>query len=134
MSTVELTSCKRLWILFVLLLVPPCFAQQHAPSPEQCKADQSVWGSSHARTEYEDAERRHIEDGTPNRTDIALAGIPELLQRMKEMYECSDVVAMEPYHETGNFYHGVIADRYFGFISRHGLIRQMMKEDAAGKR
>jgi hypothetical protein len=53
---------------------------------------------------------------------------------MDEMYQCSDVIAMEPYHSTGNFYHSVIADGYFGFLTRHGLVRQMMKEDAEGKR
>jgi hypothetical protein len=53
---------------------------------------------------------------------------------MGEMYQCSDVVAMEPYHLTGNFHHSVIADRYFGFLARHGLVGQMMKEDAEGKR
>jgi len=53
---------------------------------------------------------------------------------MNEMYQCSDVVAMEPYHSTGNFYYSVISDRYSSFLMRHGLMGQMIKEDAAGKR
>jgi hypothetical protein len=110
------------------------FSQDHAPTAELCKADQAVWGSDYAETQYNEAETRHIEDGTPNRTDIARLTIPQLKQRMKEMYQCEEVIATEPYHQTGNFYFNVIGDRHLGFLVRHGLMSQMMKEDAAGKR
>ena len=110
------------------------FSQDHAPTADQCKADQAVWGSGYTQTQYNEAQTRHIEDGTPNRTDIARLTIPQLKQRMNEMYQCEDVVATEPYHQTGNFYYGVIGDRHLGFLMRHGLMNQMMKEDAAGKR
>lgn len=122
------------WATAVVLFAFPCFSQDHASTAEQCKADQAVWGSDHAQAEYNEAEMRHLQDRVPNRTDIALLTIPQLKQRMNEMYECADVVAMEPYHQTGNFYSSVIADRYFGFLKRHGLIDQVMREDAAGRR
>jgi hypothetical protein len=125
---------RSLLVLAAILFVPPCLSQEHAPTAEQCRADQALWGSDYAETKYHEAETRHVQDGTPNRTDIALLSIPQLRQRMEEMYQCSDVVAMEPYHLTGNFYYDVIADRYSSFLRRHGLVRQMMKEDADGKR
>lgn len=127
-------TTRHLWILVAILFASPSFPQEHAPTAEQCRADQALWGSDYAETKYREAETRHVQDGTPNGTDIALLSIPQLRQRMDEMYQCSDVVAMEPYHLTGNFYYDVIADRYSSFLRRHGLVRQMMKEDAEGKR
>ena len=118
----------------VILFALPSVPQDHAPTAEQCKADQAVWGSDYAQTQYNETETRHIQDGAPNRTYIARLTIPRLEKRMSEMYQCEEVVATEPYHETGNFYHGVIGDRHLGFLVRHGLMSQMMKEDAAGKR
>lgn len=123
-----------LWAGALILLASRALSQDHAPTADQCKADQAVWGSVHGETEYLDAETKHIQDGSPNRTDIALLTIPQLKQRMREMFQCVDVVAMEPYHETGDFYHDVMADRYSGFVRRHGLTEQLMREDAAGKR
>jgi hypothetical protein len=122
------------WTLAVILFALPAFSQDHAPTTEQCKADQAVWGSPYAETQYNEAETRHIQDGTPNRTDIALLTIPQLKKRMHEMYQCMEVVATEPYSQTGDFYHSVIADRYFSYVRRHGLEDQLMREDAAGKR
>lgn len=124
----------HLRVLIAILFTLPSLSQEHAPTAEQCRADQALWGSDYAETNYNETETRHIQDGTPNRTDIAILTIPQLRQRMGEMYQCSDVVAMEPYHLTGNFYYDVIADRYSSFLRRHGLVRQMMKEDADGKR
>ena len=123
-----------IWALAVILFASPSFSQDHAPTAEQCKADQAVWVSDHAQTEYTEAETRHIRDGIPNRTDIALLSISQLKRRMSEMYQCMEVVEMEPYHQTGSFYNGVLGDRFFGFIERHGLMGQVIREDAAGKR
>jgi len=120
--------------LVIVSLASVSRSQDHAPTAEQCRADQALWGAVHAETEYYDAETRHVQDGTPNRTDIAALNVSHLKQRMNEMYQCSDVVAMEPYHSTGNFYYSVISDRYSSFLMRHGLMGQMIKEDAAGKR
>jgi hypothetical protein len=128
------TATGLFWALAAIFFASPSFSQDHAPTAEQCKADQAVWGSDYAQTQYNEAETRQIQDGTRNRTDIALLTIPQLKLRMKEMYQCADVVETEPYQETGNFYNSVITDRYFGFLVRHGLMSQMMKEDAAGKR
>jgi hypothetical protein len=127
--TAELLCC-----LAIAIFASRGASQDHAPSVEQCKADQSVWGSAHVEIQYNEAETRHLQDGTPNRTDIALLTIPELETRMQVMYQCVDVVEMDPYFETGNFYHNVVADRYHGFLKRHGLMDQLLKEDAAGKR
>lgn len=121
-------------LALIIFVSVAALAQEHAPTADQCKADQAVWGSDHARIEYNEAETRHIESGTANRTDIALLTIPQLKQRMHEMYQCVDVVAVEPYHTTGNFYHDVMSDRYSSFVIRHGLIKQMMDEDAVGER
>jgi hypothetical protein len=118
----------------VVLLVLPSFSQEHASTIEQCQADEALWGSTHIVIEYNLAEAAHATDGTPNRTEIAKLGIPELQLRMIEMYKCRDVVSMEPYQTTGAFYHDVVADRWLGFIKRHGLMASLKKEDAAGQR
>jgi hypothetical protein len=53
---------------------------------------------------------------------------------MPEMYDCWHAVSMEQFRQTGNFYHNVRMDRYASFLDRHGLIKQLLKEDAKGKR
>ena len=50
------------------------------------------------------------------------------------MFDCQDVVSIEPYHQTGSFYDHVISDRFFQYIKRHGLMSELVREDAAGKR
>jgi hypothetical protein len=121
-------------VMLICIISMTAFAQEHAPTVEQCKADQALWGADHTQTAYNEAETRHVESGAVNRTEIAMLSITQLKQRMRGMYECEDVVAMDPYHSTGNFYYSVIADRYLGFLIRHGLMPQLVKEDAAGER
>ena|ERR1017187_914202 len=121
-------------VFAIASLTSTSLSQDHAPTAESCRADQALWGATHTETEYNEAETRHVQDGTPNRTEIAELNISQLKQRMAEMYQCSDVVEMEPYHSTGNFYYGVISDRYAAFLRRHGLMNQLIREDAEGKR
>jgi hypothetical protein len=121
-------------LILILLISAAAFAQDHAPTAERCKADQAVWGSSSAHVEYFEAETQHVRSGISNRTDIALLSIPQLKERMSEMYQCEEVVTTEPFHSAVIFYHDVIGDRYISFVKRHDLTKQMMAEDAAGKR
>jgi hypothetical protein len=61
---------KRILILIVLLFVTiPVFAQEHAPSVEQCRADASVWAKE----------------------DMTVPSMDVLWAQAKEMSQCQDV-------------------------------------------
>ena len=107
---------------------------QHAPTVDQCTADEKLWGSYDVQNEYQEAESRHLRDGIPNHTDIARLSILQLTSRGKEMNDCARVVTAQPFLDVANFYLSVVEDRYSSFVKRHGLMKQMVKEDVEGQR
>ena len=68
------------------------------------------------------------------RTDIARLSILQLTSRGKEMNDCARVVTAQPFLDVANFYLSVVEDRYSSFVKRHGLMKQMVKEDVEGQR
>ena len=65
--------------------------QQHAPLPEQCRADLAVWYSQDLRIEYDIAETARAKSGTPNRTETNKLFLPEIFDRQREMSDCREV-------------------------------------------
>jgi hypothetical protein len=104
---------KVVAVLFVALTALSAFAQEHAPTPEQCKADHMLWFS-----EFSDP-----------RTELPES--PELLKRSKVLIDCEVV---DPAHEKYFMdlswgYTMVILTRYQDFVFRHKLQAEMQLED-----
>jgi hypothetical protein len=127
---------KLLILIFGLLFIVSAHAQEHAPTAAQCQADVAVWGDSSMETEYNKAQTAFVNDNTPNKTDTAKLGVDEIIARQNEMIDCMKVdrPQFNSYLDAMQFYHSVIADRLFDFISRHSLWDQVRLEDAQGKR
>lgn len=107
--------------LFLFLAVSS-LAQDHAPTVEQCRADQRLWSSVHDEYALKDA--------------VSKLSVQTLKQRSHQMNDCFAVDS-----ENGRDYFGLVAAyglelgrRYKNFIDRHNLMAQFLAEDAAGKR
>jgi hypothetical protein len=106
-------------ILFVLLLTTAAFAQGHAPTSEQCKADVAVWL-----------------DKSPDQTET-LTYI-EIDKRKHEMNDCYSVLTAPGEKQLAH--DGLIKaslleqKREDHFINRHDLAKQFIAEDQAGQR
>ena len=118
---------------FSTLLVGLCFcspllnAQQevkHAPTVEQCRADQRLWFSK-------------IEAGNPSDPGDTLAASSfELRGWSDEMRDCRTV---DPqfywqYYNTSSEIESVMELRFLNFLIRHNLLNQFYAEEAQGKR
>jgi len=114
----------------------PIRAQQHAPMPEQCRADLAVWYSPDMENEFYKAETVRVTDGTPDRTETNRVLLPEIEARMHEMAECRNIdpAHSERYGSAFDFYEIVAGTRYYNFVLRHNLFEQLLSEDAEGKR
>lgn len=99
-------------------------AQNHAPSPEQCVADVTTW-----------YEQWHLQ--ATFKTDDHGPPFHELERRADELAGCSGSKAPKgpvPYDEMMALYWNEENQRQKAFILRHGLTKQFIEEDAAGKR
>jgi hypothetical protein len=107
-------------ICTLLLFLPaPSFSQDHAPTVEQCRADQRLWSSV-----------VHDKDA------VSKLSAQTLTKRSEEIQDC---FAVDPENSNDYFYlmvgYGVaLSVRYKDFIQRHNLTAQFLAEDAAGKR
>jgi hypothetical protein len=109
---------------------------KHAPTVEMCRANVAVWYSVESENEFTQAQLKWLRDGIPNRTEFAKLSIPELFARMYEMLDCSEADGQRhnQYFDAASFYNDIVADRTLRFVIRHGLMDQLKKEDAEGKR
>jgi hypothetical protein len=114
-------TMNKLWLL--LLMVIPLqlvHAQQvhHAPTVEQCRADQRLWFSK-------------LED---NSVPMSVSFM-ELSRWYSEMRDCANVDpdSAARYQYTISEIIAEQADRYAHFIERHHLYGQFLAEDAQGK-
>jgi hypothetical protein len=92
---------------------------QHAPTVEQCRADQRLWLSS---VEQADSPR-----------------LPSYAVLSKWDHEMTDCEKVDPenkwkYYNTGSEIDVIEASRLMDFLHRHGLWEKFKEEDAAGKR
>jgi hypothetical protein len=106
----------------------------HAPSVETCRADKNLWADQ--ITEYEYAEADYITKGLPNRTFIIGLTYNQLNIRPREMGQCAvvDTPMEAAYNQLLSRYSNARDDRFKFFVERHNLKKQMIAEDAAGKR
>jgi len=113
----SLTLC-----LLLLSLVTSLCGQDHAPTVEQCRADQRLWSSVHDTQDYKDAMSR--------------LSVQTLKLRSDEMSDCFavDSVNAHDYFEVVAACGMEMGRRYRHFIDRHHLMAQFLSEDAAGKR
>jgi hypothetical protein len=113
--------CWRLAGAFLLVVFLNCFAaaQDHAPLPEQCNADAKLWHSADKAT-------------------IDRLAYAELERRVNEMWDCYDSstvpMAKEHFGTVLTIYQAQEGNRMVEYLKRHGLTKDFLKEDAAGKR
>lgn len=118
--------------LLLLVALSP-FAQEHAPTVEQCRADAKLWHQPmHADSTHQVVKKM---------------AYPELAARAGEMYDCiqvddardiksvnaSDEIIIA-YYSLETIYAEQLASRYRGFIIRYNLNDQFLAEDDEGKR
>jgi len=101
------------------VLFATSLAQQvkHAPSVEQCRADQRVW--------MEKLEH------SPSDSDYET-----LIGQASEMEECASVDSQNErrYHSVEHLIVTIQAARMMSFLARHDLVDKFLAEDRAGKR
>jgi hypothetical protein len=104
----------------LLLLVASSLSQNHAPTAEQCRADQRLWQSQ--------------VDDMPE--EISKVLFQTLTDRGHEMADCIvvDGSYWESYSHTAVALHIQQSRRLMHFLERHKLLKQFVAEDAAGKR
>jgi hypothetical protein len=109
-------------VLSLVGIAPAVQAQQHAPTAEQCRADQRLWLSE-------------LEGPPGPPASIGSIGYPELLKRSDEMYACR---AVDPDFE--HQYYNAMAEFAFAravrleaFLRFHKLYDQFVTEDAQGR-
>jgi hypothetical protein len=91
-------------------------AVKHAPSVDQCRADQLLV----------DAKIHHADDAT----------VETITNWIHEMRECTSVdnEHLASYACTMGFAMGLVGTRATNFLTRHNLMTQFVQEDMAGKR
>jgi hypothetical protein len=111
-------------------------SQQHAPTPDVCRADYALWYSTEISEQYSSAQSRWLSDGVPNRTEQALLDMAEISARADEMGKCAktDREKSSAYYDASEFYDEIFTQRVERFITRHHLNQQMIDEDKKGLR
>jgi hypothetical protein len=113
-------------LFFVLSLSSLVHAQavEHAPTAEQCRADNAVW---------RDAGVAKIKAGGRPWPDVVM---PTLMDMMHEMDECAHVDRpnRDDYADTANLLLAEAELRLQNFLIRHDLLYMFTKEDKAGER
>lgn len=106
--------------VFLLSLVTSVFGQDHAPTVEQCRADQHLWSDQLQN----------------DRDEISKLSFRQITGRSEEMADCISVDRERAMHYSiavaGFSEH--LMSRMYNFIKRHELLDQFKAEDAAGKR
>ena len=122
---------KTILLAVAIFIAVPTFAQNapdHAILPEQCRADGRLW---HSQT----------------KDDTIKLSFDELQQRGAEMWNCIAIdtgttgesledqkTNFENYKDLFMLYGNLRLKRTMAFITRHDLLTQFNKEDAAGVR
>jgi len=96
------------------------YADDHAPTVAQCQADQRLWWNQ-------------LDN---DKEAISKLTVRQLNERSGEMNQCGivDKQHVESYSRTAAMFHLEIENRLRRFLERHGLMKQFVDEDRAGKR
>jgi hypothetical protein len=106
---------------------------EHAPSVDQCRADQKLWSAE--EDEYL-AKMKTGNRSAANNTDLGRVAFEQLHERGEEMRNCASVDPQNAiaYMDVGNGFHSIRYDRLMGFLLRHKLSAQFIEEDKKGLR
>ena len=105
--------------IVLLLLLTASFAQEHAPTVQQCQANRLLWWDQF---------------DTPK--VISKLPAKKLNERSDEMHDCAvvDEENQHSYLQLAGMFQMEYELRLLDFVTRHHLMAQFMAEDAAGKR
>lgn len=120
--------------IFLAYAIRPGSSQDHAPTTDMCRADANLWTSE--ATDYFLAETDYTQKGLPNKTAVMQLSFHQVNERSYEMGQCLvvDPSSEDKYQSLLREYGELRDDRYKFFIERHNLKKQMLAEDAAGRR
>jgi hypothetical protein len=125
----------RLLLPLLFLLVSPMTAQiEHAPTPEQCRADADAWGiPKWSLLITNDNEFRSL-PGTMIRNQAVSAKVLEARNGEFAQCEKTDSVQDARYARAARAYAIAELARMGDFMQRHNLQGQFYEEDEQGKR
>jgi hypothetical protein len=110
------------WVFASIILLATTISnsQDHAPTLEQCRADEKLWWDE------------------LNNVPAAISRLPfsKLVNRFGEMTDCGSVDddRIADYNRVAGSLTLKMQNRLLHFVDRHHLMGQFMAEDAAGKR
>jgi hypothetical protein len=123
---------RAVLLAVMILLASPLFAQQHAPTPDQCRSDVAVWLKDFDA--WTDAQQRV---GPQNSSALNAILVGEVEKRDAEMLMCGTTIDTKN-HGTYSVMHTnflyIMTLRLSSFIARHSLDGQFVEEDQAGRR
>jgi hypothetical protein len=113
---------RTIMTAILILATAPAFAQQieHAPSVDQCQADQRLW-------------LHRVEDKDDKLLDITFGMLSEWYAEM-DRCQAVDPPNSHRYYNTQAEIQAEKLVRFQSFVERHGLLAQFFAEDTAGKR
>jgi len=107
---------------------------EHAPTPEQCRADADAWGiPTPALLVNTEQQFALFSNGTARDTNLTANMLDA---RMKELGQClrTDKVNSMRYAEAARAYSIAQLVRMANFMKRHNLTSQFLAEDEQGQR
>ncbi len=116
--------------LALIVLVSAAFAQEHAPTPEQCRADYRLWTAK--GTDFADVSFRELMRRSHVLSDCSTTD-PEWTQQFAEQAVRLGKNAGVSYSDLSTLFHAAAGDKATDFLMRHHLMDQFLKEDEAGK-
>ncbi len=119
-STASFLKCFIVSSAILLFFPAISLAQDHAPTVEQCRADQRLWSEQF--------------DSRPE--EVSKLSFRKLIVRGKEMTDCAvvDEEQIRAYNRTADSVQVEAGSRLLNFVTRHNLMAQFIAEDNAGKR
>jgi hypothetical protein len=120
--------------LFLFLVAPVVGQVEHAPTPEQCKADADAWDVPKASPLFQNQDQFNALTARIMRNPNVTA--KELNARNKELGECvkTDSTFAVRYAEANRAYALAELGRMADYMQRHNLMSQFYDEDGQGKR
>jgi hypothetical protein len=114
---------------------PPAAIQiEHAPTPEQCKADADAWGIPTASVLFRsEAEFDRLSAATALNRNVSAKTLDA---RMKQLGQCTqtDKAQDTRYSEANRAYAIASLLRFANYMKRHNLTEQFFAEDEQGQR
>jgi hypothetical protein len=117
--------------LALIVLVSAAFAQEHAPTPEQCRADYRLWTAN--GFSFENVSWKELMQRSGVMTKCATTD-PDMMRVFDEGYVRLGKDAPLSYRDVGTLFHSAAGDKAMDFLIRHNLMDQFVREDAAGKK